>query len=270
MLNVGKGNSTNLDLCREIGTIRVLHRSQPKTLPTATAEEVQAALARARQSAVIAERNRLAGEIHDGLAQIFTVICMQLEVAKEELSSKEGDPFCGIQRAVELANFGLAEARRCSHKLRSSDELGLAVALQALVERSSVPGRLRCDFQSDNIPEKSLSPRVQHELLRTAQEAIHNAVRHANPTLIVVTLRWDAPNLILRVKDNGSGIPAAEFEKSKGFGLGNMRERASQIDGRFEIQTVAGHGTTIIVTVPISSFQLAQGGVGRRNAGALV
>src|SRR5260221_3098342 len=211
MLNVGKGNSTNLDLCREIGTIRVLHRSQSKALPTATAEEVQAALARARQSAVIAERNRLAGEIHDGLAQIFTVICMQLEVAKEELSSKEGDPFCGIQRAVELANFGLAEARRCSHKLRSSDELGLPVALQALVERSSVPGRLRCDFQSDNIPEKSLSPRVQHELLRTAQEAIHNAVRHANPTLIVVTLRWDAPNLILRVKANGSGVKASDW-----------------------------------------------------------
>jgi hypothetical protein len=57
MLNVGKGNSTNLDLCREIGTSRVLHRSQPKALPTVTAEEVQAALARARRSAVIAERN---------------------------------------------------------------------------------------------------------------------------------------------------------------------------------------------------------------------
>jgi len=89
MLNVGKGNSTNLDLCREIGTIRVLHRSQPKALPTATAEEVQAALARARQSAVIAERNRLAGEIHDGLAQIFTVICMQLEVAKRNYLQKK-------------------------------------------------------------------------------------------------------------------------------------------------------------------------------------
>jgi signal transduction histidine kinase len=252
MLNVGKGNSTNLDLCRETGTIRVLHRSQPKALPTVTAEEVQAALARARQSAVIAERNRLAGEIHDGLAQIFTVICMQLEVAKEELSSKEGDAFCGIQRAVELANFGLAEARRCSQKLRSSDELGLAVALQALVERSSVPGRLRCDFQSDNIPEKSLSPRVQHELLRTAQEAIHNAVRHANPTLIVVTLRWDAPNLILRVKDNGRGISADRLEKCEGFGLQNIRKRAREIGARFEIRTAVDQGTSITVTVPTS------------------
>ncbi len=258
-----------VDNSRDIGAIPVLHRSQPKALATITPEEVQAALARARQSAVIAERNRLAGEIHDGLAQIFTGICLQLEVAKNELSSKEGDPFGRIQRAVELANFGLAEARRCTHKLRSSDEPGLAGALQALVERSSVPGRLRCDFRSDNIPEKSLPPRVQHELLRIAQEAVHNAVRHANPALIDVTLRWDAPNLVLRVKDDGSGISAAQFEKSDGFGLSNMRERASEIDGRFEIQTVAGHGTTIIVTVPISSFQLPRGGVGRWNAGPL-
>ena len=129
------------------------------------------------------------------------------------------------------------------------------MALQALVERMSLPGRLRCDFRSDDIPEKSLPPRVQHELLRIAQEAVHNAVRHANPTLIVVALQWDAPNLVLQVKDNGSGISVSTLEKSEGFGLGNMRERASEIDGRFEIQTAAGHGTTIIVTVPISSFR---------------
>jgi signal transduction histidine kinase len=121
-----------------------------------------------------------------------------------------------------------------------------------LVERSSVSGRLRCTFRSDKIPENTLPPRAQHELLRIAQEAIHNAVRHASPTLITVTLRWDARNLVLQVKDNGCGISAARLEKSQGFGLRNMRERASQIDGRFEIHTSAGHGTTIVVTTPIS------------------
>jgi signal transduction histidine kinase len=188
------------------------------------------------------------------LAQSFTAICMQLGVAKEELSSKEGDPFCRIQRAVELANLGLAEARRCAHDLRLSivDESGLAVALQGLVERTSLAGRLHCDFRSANIPEKSLPPRVQHELLRIAQEAIHNAVRHANPTLIAVSLLWDAPNLVLQVKDN-SGISRVPLDKNEGFGLGNMRARASQIGGKMGIQTAAGHGTSVTVTVPISS-----------------
>jgi signal transduction histidine kinase len=60
---------------------------------------------------------------------------------------------------------------------------------------------------------------VQHELLRIAQEAIHNAVRHANPTVIAVTLQWDAPNLLLQVEDNGSGISAARLEKGEGFPL---------------------------------------------------
>ena len=232
---------------------------RPEEIEIARALEGQAALAiqvmrlakAARQSAVSKERTRLAGEIHDGLAQSFTAICMQLGVAEEELSAKEGDPLCRIQRAVELARLGLDEARRFAHKLRLSDESGLAMALQALVERISVPGRLRCDFRSDDIPEKSLPPRVQHELLRIAQEAIHNAVRHASPTLVEVALQWDAPNLILQVQDNGSGIFASQLEKDEGFGLGNMRERAAEIDGRFEIQTAAGHGTTIIVTVPI-------------------
>jgi signal transduction histidine kinase len=259
-----------VDNNREIGAILVLHKPRRKSVPTITPEEMLAALARARQSAAREERIRLAGEIHDGLAQSFTAISMQLGVATEELSSKEGDPLCSIQRAGELANFGLAEARRYAHTLRSSvgHESGLAVGLQRLVERSSVAGRLRCNFRSDNIPENSLPPGVQHELLRIAQEAIHNAVRHANPTLITVTLRWDALNLVLQIKDNGCGISAARLEQSDGFGLGNMRKRASEIDGRLEIQTAAGHGTSIIVAVPISSFQPALGKVGKRNANA--
>jgi two-component system, NarL family, sensor kinase len=235
---------------------------RPEEIEVARALESQAALAiqvtrlakAARQSAVLEERNRLAGEIHDGLAQRFTAICMQLGVAKEELSAKEGDPFCRIQRAVELANLGLAEARRCAHDLRLSivDESGLVVALRGLVERTSLDGRLRCDFQPAHIPEKSLPPRVQHELLRIAQEAIHNAVRHGNPTLIAVSLLWDAPNLVLQVKDNGCGMSRVPLEKNEGFGLNNMQARASQIGAKMKIQTAAGHGTSVTVAVPIT------------------
>src|SRR5260370_31085225 len=154
---------------------------RPEEIEVARALESQVALAiqvtrlanAARQSAVVEERNRLAGEIHDGVAQSFTAICMQLGVAKEELSSRAGDPLCRIHRAVQLANLGLAEARRCAHDLRLSvaDESGLATALQGLVEGSTVAARLRGDFLSEDIPEKSLLPSVQHELLSIAHEA---------------------------------------------------------------------------------------------------
>jgi signal transduction histidine kinase len=209
----------------------------------------------ARQSAVLEERNQLAAEIHDALAQSFTGISMQLGVAGEQLAAKQGDPLCQIQRANEIARFGLAEARRSILSLRSSaiEESGLTTTLKRLVEHSNVAGRLRCDFRSDNIPEERLPPRIQHELLRFAQEAISNAVRHAKPAVVSVTLRWEPPNLILQVKDNGTGISNASLEKSEGFGLRNMRTRASQIDGKLDIQTAAGHGTTIVLTVPIPS-----------------
>ena len=112
---------------------------------------------------------------------------------------------------------------------------------------------MRSDFRSDNIPEERLPPRIQHELLRFAQEAISNAVRHAKPTVVSVTLRWEPPNLVLQVKDNGAGISRASLKKSEGFGLRNMRARASQIDAKLDIQTAAGHGTSIVLTVPIPS-----------------
>jgi PAS domain S-box-containing protein len=235
----------------------------PEELEIARALAIPASLAihltrlakSARQSAVLEERNQLAAEIHDALAQSFTGISMQLGVAGEQLAAREGDPLRQIQRANEIAKFGLAEARRSILSLRSGaiQESGLTTTLQRLVEHSNVAGRLRCEFRSDSIPEERLSPRIQHELLRFAQEAISNAVRHAKPTVVSVTLRWEPPNLILKVKDNGSGISGATRKKSEGFGLSNMRTRASQIDGKLDIDTAAGHGTSIVLTVPIPS-----------------
>ena len=166
----------------------------PEELEIARALATQASLAihltrlakAARQSAVLEERNQLAAEIHDALAQSFTGISMQLGVAGEQLAAKKGDPLCQIQRANEIAKFGLAEARRSILSLRSNaiEESGLTTTLQRLVEHSNVAGRLRCDFRSDNIPEERLPPRIQHELLRFAQEAISNAVRHAKRTIV--------------------------------------------------------------------------------------
>jgi signal transduction histidine kinase len=256
----GEFTDAELDAAADAGCMGMSHaysipNPRRKSVPTVTPEEMQAALERARQSAVLEERSRLAGEIHDGLAQSFTAICMQLGVAKEELSSKEGDPLCNIQRAVELANFGLAEARRYAHNLRLSivDEPGLAVALQRLVERSSVAGRLRCNFRSDNIPENSLPPRVQHELLRIAQEAIHNAVRHAYPTTISVSLHRDGNNLELQIRDNGHGIPPAQLLSQNGFGLINMQNRAKKVGASLDIRSDVGSGTAIVVRLPINT-----------------
>jgi signal transduction histidine kinase len=98
-------------------------------------EEIQVDFALANRWAVQEELNRLAGEIHDGLAQHLSAICLQLAVAKELISSTGGNPLGNIQQAIELANLGLAETRRCAHNLHRGvvDEPGLREALQGAV-----------------------------------------------------------------------------------------------------------------------------------------
>jgi signal transduction histidine kinase len=93
---------------------------------------------------------------------------------------------------------------------------------------------------------------MQHELLRIAQEAISNAIRHGKPTVVALALRWEPQNLILQIEDDGSGIPTTVPVKSEGIGLNSMRERAAQIGAKLVIQTGPSRGTRIIVTVPIS------------------
>jgi PAS domain S-box-containing protein len=232
---------------------------RPEELEIARALATQASLAieltrladAARQSAVLQERNRLAGEIHDSLAQSFTGISMQLGMAREVLLNKEDDGLSYIERANDLARFGLAEARRSTMSLQpvAFKDSGLIDALRMLVERSNISGRLRCTLRADPVREDRLPAGVRQDLLRIAQEAISNAMRHARATAISVTLRSDPSNLILEVRDNGSGM-GGNAQTSEGFGLGSMRARAKKLNGSLEIQTARDSGTRIIVSVP--------------------
>jgi signal transduction histidine kinase len=208
----------------------------------------------ARQSAVLEERSRLAGEIHDSLGQVFTGISMQLGVAKEVIKPGTDSGFTYVERASELAQHGLAEARRSAFSLQPTvtEESGLIEALQKLVERSNIPGSLRCNFCSRGIPEESLPPSAQQELLRIAQEAISNAVRHAKPTVISVDVRWEPPNIVLEVADDGSGIAHPQLAGGSSFGLSNMRARAKKLGAQFDVRTAASRGTSIVVLLPIN------------------
>jgi signal transduction histidine kinase len=234
---------------------------EAEELEIARALAIQASLAihltelatSARQSAVLEERTRLAGEIHDSLAQCFTGITMQLEMAKELKTEKDDAAFNYLERANDLARFGLAEARRSVLSLQSNDS-GLIESLRILAERSSIAGRLSCAFRSNLQDDESVPVGVRQDLLRIAQEAISNALRHAKSTAISVTLRSDPPNLILKVKDNGIGI-TTKAETREGFGFVNMRARVKKLKGTLDIRTVPGRGTNIIVRLPFKQDQ---------------
>jgi signal transduction histidine kinase len=151
-----------------------------------------------------------------------------------------------------LAKFGLSEARSSALALQSQiiEESGLIEALKMLAERSNIPGRLRCTFRS-HLENDAISPvGIGKDLLRIAQEAISNAMRHAAPTAIAVSLRLDRTNLILKVTDNGCGM-AKKGGIRDGFGFVNMRARVKNLNGSLNVRSVGGRGTSITVTVPV-------------------
>jgi signal transduction histidine kinase len=207
----------------------------------------------ARNSAVLAERNRISQEIHDGLAQAFVGILMQLGATEEHL---EAAPLASVLKRIrDLARDGLSEARRSVLALRPTESRagGLAFALQQLAERSTVTGRVTCVFEGGGAATK-LAPEDEHELLRIAQEAVSNAVRHAQPSRVQISLAVDDECLQLSVSDDGCGMhELPELSAQHGFGLTNMRERAQAIGGEWQVISAPGAGTRIDVRVPLSA-----------------
>jgi signal transduction histidine kinase len=181
---------------------------------------------------------------------------MQLFAASEAMKRKSKDAISHVDRATDLARFGLSEARRSALSLSSDiiEESGLIEALRRLVERANIPALLRCSFRSSEVCEESLAPSVQQDLLRIAQEAISNAIRHARPTVISVSLRRNPPNLVLKISDNGSGVTGGRpISGGGGFGFANMRARAKKIGAKLDIRSRADRGTSVVVRLPIIS-----------------
>jgi len=207
----------------------------------------------AKEAAVLMERTRIGQEIHDGLAQAFTGILLQLGAVEEFPSCrKRGSELAvTLSRIRELARDGLAEARRSVMALRldQTRRAGLELALRQLAERSTVPGGVTCTFEGSGIP-TGLKPEHEHELLRIAQEAVSNAVRHARPHMVSITMTEESGQLILAVADDGVGMEQSpELSARQGFGLASMRQRAGAIGGDWQIESVPGRGTRVSVRI---------------------
>lgn len=231
-------------------------RSELVELLVALGQQVTLALAlkrlfySSRQAAVLAERNRLGREIHDGLAQAFTGILMQINAAEEQM---EGSPLADIiNRVRDIAREGLSEARRSVLALRPDEQPrpgGLELALRQLAERSTVPGRITSSFHGGGAT--GLLPEHEHALLRIAQEAVINAVRHAQPRSIQIHLNSEPEALLLCIRDDGTGMhQLPELYAQQGFGLSNMRERAESLGGQWQIESEPGAGTSVSVRIP--------------------
>jgi PAS domain S-box-containing protein len=202
-----------------------------------------------RQSAVIAERNRMARDIHDTLAQGFTGVIMQLEAAKGAAARGDGTAtVTHIELAGDLARSSLGEARRSVRALRprSLSDGTLCMALEDLLKRMSSGIDLNAEFHLKG--EQRMIPLNWEEgLLRIAQESLTNTIKHANAGNFQATLNFGAEKVELQLVDDGRGFdPQAEYD---GFGLVGMKERVDQLGGQFILRSKSGQGTEILVTL---------------------
>ncbi len=206
----------------------------------------------ARDVAVLAERNRIAQEIHDGIAQAFTGILLQLGAVEQSADNASGPLAALLERIASLAREGLAEARRSAMALRPAPSRcrRLESALRELAERSTVPGRITTTLEGSAWTTR-FTPEHEHELLRIAQEAVSNAVRHAQAQTIRISMTDDETHWALSVADDGSGLPEdPEVAAQEGFGLTSMRERATAIGAEWSIRSRRGAGTSVLVRIP--------------------
>lgn len=213
---------------------------------------VRSFIERSRLRAVFNERERLAHEIHDTLAQSFAGIAFQLQAIRKAIPGELPNLQRQVELARELVRHSHKEARRSIEPLHSDSEEveNLLASLDESAQRMISDGSVKVSVSSEGAL-RPIPPNISIALLRIGQEAIANAVRHAEPTHLQISLQYKGDTVTLSVRDDGAG-----FVKSGnllGFGLRGMRRRAAAIGAHLEILSKPGEGTLIVVTTGFQS-----------------
>jgi PAS domain S-box-containing protein len=239
------------------------YRSEEIELTQALAHQVMLALQlnefaeQSQRAAVFEERNRMARDIHDTLAQGFTGVIVQLEAAEDAIacgSRKDADKH--LHRAGELARRSLSEARRSVHALRPQalQEQNFWGALKGTIKNTTAGTALHTTFEAKGkLPE--LPQPWQENLLHIGQEALTNTLKYAHARNFKTRLTYKAKKLRLELRDDGDGFKAKD--RHDGVGLRGMRERVEQMGGELEITSSRSKGTKITVLLPCNGDSMS-------------
>lgn len=245
--------STGLALLIAVVVHRVAVQSEERREALELLAATRAELAgTARRAGVLEERQRLARELHDTVAQGFTSIVTQLEAAEQALDDGTDAARPHVATAKRTARDGLTEVRRTVAALRPDllERASLDQALDRAARRWTAEYGVPAEVRVTGIP-VALHPDTETALLRTAQEALTNVARHADAGRVVVSLSYLGDTVTLDVDDDGIGFRApAATGVDGGFGLPGMRERIVAVGGRLDVESTPGEGTTVAATVP--------------------
>ncbi len=194
----------------------------------------------------LAERNRLARELHDTVAQGLTAVTLQLESASVLLEGEAQQAEAYVEKALALTRHNLAEIRRSVLDLRAVPLMSKTLA-EALTELAQPDVTVTVIGEHKPVP-----TRIAMGLYRIAQEALTNARQHAAADEITLDLKHHSKTIELTISDNGRGFDPEDLTAER-FGLVGITERVNLLTGQLDIATAVGQGTTIQVTVPLES-----------------
>ncbi|MBW4518573.1 MAG: AAA family ATPase [Scytolyngbya sp. HA4215-MV1] len=205
---------------------------------------------RAEAASILEERNRMAREIHDTLAQAFTGILVHMGAVSRLVATNPDAVQTHIDTVRDLARSGLTEARRSVAALRPQllEDGNLWTALERFISTMPSLTETRLIYDIIGTP-YMLPPETENHLLRIGQEAFTNAIKYAHASEIRVELVYEPTLCFLRVKDNGQGFEVTTTTLNQGFGLLGMTERAEHIGAQLSIESHLGQGTEVLVTV---------------------
>jgi two-component system nitrate/nitrite sensor histidine kinase NarX len=204
------------------------------------------------QFTIVAERERIARELHDSIAQVLGVLHLRLRSLESKVRDVAGNGAATeVADLAEIADEGYKDVREAilglSESVTSAEGLegALGEYLSKFSRQTGIATTLRCD----DAARRALTPRSEVQLLRVVQEALTNVRKHAGAHQAAVSLSEDDGVVTLAVVDDGSGFDPSRLEEAldHGFGLASMRERVEQIGGRLEVHTAPGMGTRIVV-----------------------
>jgi ligand-binding sensor domain-containing protein len=203
-------------------------------------------------NAVLTERTRIAREVHDTLAQDFVGVSLQLELVAQMLARNDFSAARSqIDTTRKLVREGLDDARQSIWELRAvSAKDSLPTRLGRVIQRAGERG-LKAECRVGGTY-RALPQELEDEILRIAQEAVTNVVRHAGASTVSVDLRYSPESLLLRIADDGCGFDVSAASSNDGhFGVKGMRERAEKITGQLEVESLTGKGTRVTMNVGI-------------------
>jgi signal transduction histidine kinase len=202
------------------------------------------------RAAVLEERNRMARDMHDTLAQGFTGVIVQLEAAKQAFAHGSSADMDGhIHRASELARQSLGEARRSIRALRprALEHTDLCVALDDAMKQMTAGTGLQAEFTTHGKP-RALMASSEENLLRIHVEILTNALKHSGAKVIKGALSFGEDAVRLEVQDDGGGFDLAK--QHDGLGLLGIRERVNRMNGKLTVESRVGAGTRICIALP--------------------